>query len=246
MKSERLTARDGAALHVLTIGEGRPLLLIHGFVSSARVNWFDYGTAALLSEGGFSVIAPDLRGHGNSASDTAYPPDILRQDMADVLDHFGITDFDCCGYSLGARTAVRLALMGRRPARLVIAGMGLSGLINSLDRRDWFLEAIANRAAPRSAAEARVAQFMRTMGMDGAVAGHVLMSQVESSLEDLHSLACPSLVLSGRDDDDNGSAAELAQALPDARLALIPGNHMSAITSPAFGRSILAFLTERR
>lgn len=241
---DRLISFDGAGIGVTRIGAGRPLLLIHGFISSAQKNWIEYGTAAMLAESGFDCIMPDLRGHGRSDVTVDYPPDALRRDMIAVLDHFGITDFDCAGYSLGARTAARLALTGHKPKRLILSGMGLDGLTNSHARRDWFIDAIQHRDAPRTAGESRVAMFMRTMAMDADAAIKVLMSQVETAMAELAQLTMKTLVLAGRDDDDNGSAPALAQALPDAAYEPLPGNHMSAITSPAFGRAILAFLQQ--
>ena len=54
--------------------------------------------------------------------------------------------------------------------------------------------------------------------------------------------AMPTLVVCGDQDDDNGSAVELANALPDAEFVEIPGTHMSSVTQPALGEAIAAFL----
>jgi len=60
--------RDGAALAFREIGEGRPLVLIHGYFSTAAVNWIRYGHARTLAERGYRVVMPDLRAHGSSAA----------------------------------------------------------------------------------------------------------------------------------------------------------------------------------
>ncbi len=52
----------------------------------------------------------------------------------------------------------------------------------------------------------------------------------------------PTLVVCGSEDEDNGSAQELAAALPDARYEAVPGTHMSSVTKPPFGEAIAAFL----
>jgi pimeloyl-ACP methyl ester carboxylesterase len=52
----------------------------------------------------------------------------------------------------------------------------------------------------------------------------------------------PTLVVCGDKDDDNGSAAELANALPYADYAEIPGTHMSSVTEPSLGEAIAAFV----
>src|SRR3546814_17839890 len=56
----------------------------------------------------------------------------------------------------------------------------------------------------------------------------------------------PVLVGCGDRDRDNGSAEELVAALPDARLATVPGTHMSSVTESAMGEAIAAFLSDRR
>jgi len=53
----------------------------------------------------------------------------------------------------------------------------------------------------------------------------------------------PTLVVCGAEDDDNGSAEELAHVLPNATFREIPGTHMTSITKPEFGEAIAAFLT---
>jgi pimeloyl-ACP methyl ester carboxylesterase len=239
----KIPSFDGAQIHVTMMGDGRPLLLIHGFISNAKVNWIDYGTAKFLADAGFKLIMPDLRGHGASDYDCAYPTDVLRDDMLAVLHHFGVTDYDLVGYSLGARTAARLAMTNFAPAKLVLGGMGLSGMTGVMARRDWFIHAIEHRDAPQDAAAARVASFIKSMNMNPDAAIAVLKSQAVTTLADLRQLHMETLILSGSDDHDNGSAADLASALPYARYVEIPGNHMSCITKPDFGWAIRRFLT---
>ena len=75
-------ARDGVTLAYHEVGEGRPLVLIHGFFSTAMVNWVRYGHAAKIAARGYRVIMPDLRGHGDSGKPhdpAAYPPDVMRE-----------------------------------------------------------------------------------------------------------------------------------------------------------------------
>ena len=52
----------------------------------------------------------------------------------------------------------------------------------------------------------------------------------------------PTLVVCGSEDDDNGSASELANVLPNAEFREVPGTHMSSVTKPEFGEAIAAFL----
>src|SRR3546814_7290327 len=80
--------QDGTRLCLHIIGEGRPLVLLHGLFSSAFVNWIKFGTAAHLAKAGFQVFMLDLRAHGESAAPhdpAAYPSDILVQDARALM-----------------------------------------------------------------------------------------------------------------------------------------------------------------
>ena len=99
------------------------MLLLHGLFSDAETNWMKFGHAGDDRGGGFRVIMPDLRAHGQSAKPhdpAAYPPDILAKDDLALIAHLGLEDWDLGGYSLGARTAVRMLVRRARaaPARV--------------------------------------------------------------------------------------------------------------------------------
>ena len=82
------TASDGVKIHYVAMGQGSPVLLIHGSSGSAGVNWFGNGVAQALAKE-HHVIAVDLRGHGKSdkpRDPTAYGPAMAR-DVVELLDH---------------------------------------------------------------------------------------------------------------------------------------------------------------
>lgn len=242
----RFASFDGVEIAWRESGAGRPVVLLHGLFSDANTNWIRYGTAERIVAAGFRVIMPDFRGHGDSAKPhaaAAYPNDVLARDVAALVAHLGLTDFDLGGYSLGARTAVRCLVRGMMPRRAVLGGMGLAGLIESGRRTDWFLDIIARPDSfARGSAEWLAVQFMRTNGVDGEAVAHVLRAQEATTRDAIAALATPTLVVCGVDDRDNGSAADLVAALSDAHLVEIPGNHMSAVTKPDLGTAIAAFL----
>ncbi len=237
---------DGARIAFAELGEGRPILLLHGLFSSGEMNWVRYGAAAEIASAGYRVILPDHRAHGRSAAPhdaAAYPPDVLAMDVEALIAHLGLSDFDLGGYSLGARNAVRLLARGRRPRRAILGGMGLSGIIGSTDRANFFLKVIADPDAwAPGTAEYFTAQFMKQNRIDTAAVGHVLRAQLQTPADVLARLATPTLIVCGTDDQDNGSAADLAMVMPNASLVTIPGNHMSAVTKPDFGTAIAAWL----
>jgi pimeloyl-ACP methyl ester carboxylesterase len=61
----------------------------------------------------------------------------------------------------------------------------------------------------------------------------------------LEAFTMPTLVVCGSEDDDNGSAEELANVLPNAIFEEVPGTHMSSVTKPQLGEAIARFLSAR-
>ena len=146
VRSETFTGFGGAQLALHRLGEGRPVVLLHGLFSSAEMNWIKFGHAKLLADAGFEALMPDLRAHGASAKPhdpAGYPPDVLAHDATALVEHLGVTDYDLVGFSLGSRTSVRAELAGLTPRRLVLGGMGLGGLAGWGRRADFFLDVIA-------------------------------------------------------------------------------------------------------
>lgn len=239
-------APDRAELVWYELGEGRPVLLLHGLFSDADTNWIRFGHAADIAGRGFRVITPDLRAHGRSAKphdQSSYPPDVLAHDGLALIRHLGLTGYDLGGYSLGARTAARMVIMGAAPRRLVISGMGLRGMLETGRRAEHFARILTGlgtheRGSPEWLAEA----FLKTTKGDPEALLPLLGSFVDSTEEELCGITIPTLVLSGSEDQDNGPAGELADLLPKGRFVEVPGNHMSVVTKPEFGRAIADFL----
>lgn len=248
VEQTRIAMPDGVILSVHAAGpsDGRPLLLLHGLMSNAETNWIRFGTAETLAAAGFRCLMPDLRGHGQSDAPTdaaAYPPGILVSDVAALIEALDLVDYDLCGFSLGARTAAKLVIDGARPRRLILSGMGLRGLTGWARRRDFFLDAAARaESVKRDDPVFMTVSFMRTTGIPPEVVAHVVSSFDDLAQDRLREIVMPTLVLIGTEDDDNGSADDLVAALPDGRLATIPGTHMSCVTKPQLGEAMVAFL----
>jgi len=239
-------AGDGLELAYRELGVGRPLVLIHGYFSTASVNWVRYGHAAKLAARGYRVVMPDLRGHGDSAKphDAAfYPADILADDGFALIEHLELTDYDLGGYSLGARTTVRMLVRGATPARAIVAGMGLEGLVNTGGRGGYFRDILSNPGTFKSGSAQWLAEaFLKTVGGDPVALLHILDTFVDTPTEALARIRAATLVLIGADDDDNGSGEALAATIPQARYSVIPGNHMSAVTKPELAAAMAEFL----
>lgn len=116
---------DGVGIHYEVFGEGRPVLLLHGFPDSGRM-WHHQVTA--LSEAGFEVIVPDMRGYGGS--DKPDPVDAYRLlalagDVTAVLDHAGAERAHIVGHDWGAAvTWVMGSFLPDRVDHLVALSVG--------------------------------------------------------------------------------------------------------------------------
>lgn len=240
---------DGQKIAWREMGEGRAVVLIHGLFSNADTNWIKYGTAQKLADAGFRVIMPDLRAHGDSARPhdaTAYPPDALAKDAEALIAHLELADYDLGGYSLGARTSVRVIARGIAPAprRLILAGLGDEGVVDTGRRAGFFRRVLAGFGGFKHGDREFMAQaFLKTTGGDPKALLGVIDTFVDTPRADVARIDIPVLVVAGTDDDEVGSFEGLAAMLPDARLAEIPGNHMSAVTRREMGDAVVTFLT---
>jgi pimeloyl-ACP methyl ester carboxylesterase len=237
---------DGTRLALHRMGQGRPLILLHGLFSSAEMNWIKWGHAALLAQAGFECLMPDLRAHGQSAAPhdpAAYPDDVLARDLIALVGQLGLTDYDLCGFSLGARTSVRGVMAGASPRRLVLGGMGLEGLAGWTGRGAFFIDAIDRFDSVTHGDPAFPAvSFMKTMKVDRVAARMLLQTFTDTPPSALAALAMPTLIVNGDQDRDNGDPAALTAALPDAVQVIVPGTHMSCVTKPDLGEAIRDFL----
>jgi pimeloyl-ACP methyl ester carboxylesterase len=116
---ERLTAEpegehvlidrpDGTVLHALVAGHGPPVILVHGY--TARILEWNFVWEELQAKG-FRVIAFDQRGHGRStlgAEGIGSGP--MADDLAAVLEHFGVEDGVLVGHSMGGFVTIRAVL----------------------------------------------------------------------------------------------------------------------------------------
>ena len=239
-------ASDGVELAWREVGQGRPVILLHGLFSDAQMNWIKFGTADRVAAGGFRVIMPDHRAHGLSGKPHGveyYPKGILARDVRELVALLGLTDFELGGFSLGARTTVEAIGEGMRPRRAVLGGAGLEGLRNWKRRKNFFLEAIERfDTVQRGDPHWLSIQFMKSQGVDRIAARYLLESFEDTFMDWLKAFTMPTLVVCGSEDEDNGSASELAVALPNAEFREIPGTHMSSVTRPELGEEIARFL----
>jgi pimeloyl-ACP methyl ester carboxylesterase len=243
---------NGVEIAFLDEGAGDPVVLIHGFASSAAVNWVHPGWIATLTAAGRRAIALDLRGHG--ASTKLYEPAdyhsaTMAEDVRALLDHHGFKNADIIGYSMGARVAGYLALAHPARVRSIVFG----GLGSRLVEGEGLPGSIAGALEAPSLADVRdqvgrtFRIFAEQTGSDlHALAACIRGSRQTLTREEVESIRVPALVAVGSRDVIAGSAQELAAMLPGGEALDIPGrDHMLSVGDRVFKAGVLSFLAGR-
>jgi pimeloyl-ACP methyl ester carboxylesterase len=232
-------------------GEGKPIVLVHGFASSKEVNWVAPSWLTTLKGAGRRVIALDNRGHGQSSKlyDPAeYHTTKMAEDVRALLDHLGLPRADVMGYSMGARITAFLAL--QHPDRvhcIVLGGLGIH-LVDGVGLPESIAEALE---APSLAAvtdpQGRMFRAFadQTKSDRRALAACIRGSRQVLTREQVASIQAPALIAVGTKDPIAGSAEELAALMPNARPLPIPNrDHMLAVGDKVFKQGVLQFLAE--
>ncbi len=227
----------------------KTILLIHGFASTARVNWMMTGWAKVLMDDGYRVVALDNRGHGESSkfySPDDYGPDIFVADALQLLDYLGLKQVDVLGYSMGARITAWLAWQNpERVRRAVFGGMG-EHIFGGRGGYETIAEGL-EVDDPSTITDRGAASFRKFADMTKsdrlALAACIRPSQHKITPEIVAAIHTPVLVAVGTDDDVGGSAEKLAAMIPNAEAFAMPGlDHMKATGAPVFKARVLEFL----
>ncbi|MGI9539659.1 MAG: alpha/beta fold hydrolase [Miltoncostaeaceae bacterium] len=228
-------AADGATLAGEEIGDGPPVLLLHGLTATRR--YVVHG-ALTIPRAGYRLISYDARGHGESGRGADYSYAALLDDALAVLDDRDVERAAVVGQSMGAATAAALAIgHGERVAALGLvtpAHRGTharkidywDGLADGLDRDgiDGFLTALEPMSVPekwRGPVRTVIRQRMERHADLGAVSAAlrgVQRTTAFDSLDDLARIGAPTLVVGSRDEVD----ADHPLAIAEDYAALIP------------------------
>lgn len=246
---------DGIELAFLDEGErdAPTVLMIHGFASSARVNWIEPGWVDAITKAGYRAVAFDHRGHGQSQKirDTAaYTPKAMASDAVALLDHLKIRRAAAFGYSMGARVSAFAAL--ETPLRLpvlVFGGLGM-GLVEGVGDWDPIADALLAPSLDDVSHE-RGRMFRafadRTNSDREALAACIATSRQELTREEVARIQQPTLVGVGTRDDLAGSAKALADLLPHGEsFEILNRDHMLAVGDRTFKAAVIDFLDRNR
>jgi pimeloyl-ACP methyl ester carboxylesterase len=249
-------------------GAGEPLVLLHGLTATRR---YVLQGSRLLQREGFRVVSYDARGHGESDPGDDYEYADLAADLVSVLQSCGIERAVLIGHSMGAATAIRVAL--ERPERVeglvqitpAYAGSpyGDDAALAYWDRLaaglesdgvDGFMRAFEPPSDPRfrDAALKFTRQRLERHRDPEALARAVRVvprSEAFGGLERLAEIRAPALVVGSRDDADPthplAVAEEYARRLPHAELVVEDeGEPPLAWQGAQLSRAILAWLRQ--
>jgi pimeloyl-ACP methyl ester carboxylesterase len=245
-----VTASDGTDIAYDCMGEGDPIVLIHGFGANRLITWANTNWYQTLTRAGHKLIAIDCRGHGESEKPhdpEDYDEGRMAMDVIAVLAALEIPEVDVMGYSMGAQLAIRL--MHDAPGRVrraVLGGLGENYFRFSKEHADIIARGLLAKDPAKItdpvAKEFRI--FCEKAGDDLlAMAACIRRPRHIFSAEELHLLPQPVLVACGAEDNLTGSPEPLARAFRDGRLVIIPKrNHHSTVGDRAYKDAVVAFL----
>jgi pimeloyl-ACP methyl ester carboxylesterase len=244
---------NGFRLSFIDEGRGLPILFVHGFPLS-RAIWQPQIEA--LSKN-FRVIAPDLRGHGESeAPPGVYDMDAFADDLDALLEERKSSPVVLAGHSMGGY--ISFAFLRRFPGKvrglvLFCTRAGADSAAGRANRENLARRAeregaaaVAEQMLPKMLAAtttascpelvAHVRQIMLAASANGLAGSLRGMAARQSSLELLPKIAAPVLVIAGAGDliVPTQEAEAMAQAIPNAKLHLIANaGHLASLENPA-------------
>jgi pimeloyl-ACP methyl ester carboxylesterase len=245
---------DGVKIHYLDEGHGAPVLMIHGFGSSAEEHWVKTGMVERLARR-WRVIAYDARGHGHSDKPhdpASYGLANMRADAVGLLDHLKIARARMMGYSMGGR--ITLEVLMRDPERLsaiVLGGYGEGGQIATPGQRHRIAAALLAED-PRVIEDVLARRFRRGAERNGkdlralaACIGAEETTDAESTLDYdvLRRVAAPALIATGDKDTIAGDPRPMAGWFQDTRVVVLAGgDHVTVPADPRFHQAVEDFL----
>ena len=214
------------------------------------------------------AILPDLRGFGASAKsrETAFYSDwAMARDVIALIEHLRLDSVDVIGFSMGAGTAARVAILGPPQVKsAILAGIGdysIEGTVlefpknwpvpehlpKPLTHKIWAEEGARvlekNELTPGNLGSAHVIAA-RVTGADPKVLAAVIRGAVAEQMtaEQLNRIRVPVLVLNGKGDVANQQTSHLLNEISTASLGECEGDHHSTPYQPSFHQAVVGFL----
>lgn len=222
-----------------------PVVLLHGFTSSAQADYLATGWVEALHDFGHPVIALDLPGHGASPAITRASEATTSRVLAaiiDAVDEVASSEpFDVIGYSLGGRLAWDLPRHTDRVRKLVLGGMSPLEPFSAVDPSQ--LASALDGTPSNNPLVDMMAGMISAPGQDTASLARLIPGLASEPFQpDTRAPRVPTLLVAGDSDKMTHGIEELADLLVDGALGFVPGDHRGALDSAEFRAAALAFL----
>jgi pimeloyl-ACP methyl ester carboxylesterase len=196
-----------------------PVVLLHGFATSSDRTWWENGWLDLLIEAGRKPVAIDLLGHGRA--EKPHDPAAYADLEGYVAERLPDGPVDAVGFSLGARLLLGLAISQPSRFRRIVT-MGVGRNLFERSGRDVVAQAVQAGEAPENPAAAYFARLAAHPENDREALLACLQAPLRLlTAEELGRVTASVLVVMG-ERDFTGPADRLVEALPDARLVVLP------------------------
>ena len=234
---------DGTKIYYEIKGEGRLILLIHGFIVNSE-SWKKTELYADLLKNQYKVILLDMRGNGKSdkpQNESAYANDAEAKDIIGLMQFLKIKKYGMVGYSRGAIIAMRVALKDQHANLAVIGGMDTAFTNPNWSRRISIYHALNG---DDSTGFEGLVEYVKKTGFDRKVLAYLQKYQPSCTVKQLKSIRQPFLVIKGTEDDYNPSSKMLAKLLRKARFLELPGDHDKTVITKDFSNASIQFFKE--
>lgn len=234
---------DGTTIAYTDEGNGPVVILIHGFINT-NASWQGTEVYKQLLTQGYRVIAPDLRGNGNSDKpqlEKAYANNAEVKDLTALIDHLNIDTAIALGYSRGSIVLAKWLTIDDRISKAIIGGMGLDFSNPLWERRILFEEAFLGLSEGTKDTQGAI-RYAQSQGADIRILGWSQRYQPVTPPEELSKITIPVLVIAGDKDAANGSPKELAELFPNAELSIITGDHNTTYRKGTFAQEVIKYL----
>lgn len=239
-QSKYFNSFDDTKIAYTDEGEGKPILLIHGFLNSKK-SWDNTELKKDLLSKGYRVIVPDLRGNGDSDKphdDESYSHDAEVIDLMFLMVELKIRKYWAVGYSRGSIILSKLLTKDRRVKKAVIGGMGIDFTNRNWRRRIIFRDAFNGKVTKETQG---AIDYAKSIGVDFKSLYLQQKFQSVTSKRELQYVKAKVLVLAGDQDKDNGDPEALHNVIPKSKFKIVPGDHNSTYKTKAFSTAILSF-----
>jgi pimeloyl-ACP methyl ester carboxylesterase len=250
--TEFVTAPDGVRIAWEAVGDGPPVVLVHGFGASRVQNWRTPGWYDTLTNGGYTVLAFDCRGHGESDkphNSSAYTEQAMGNDIGLVMRAAGHERAFVMGYSMGGSLTLRFAF--EHPERvnaLIIGGVGANYFARTQEWRAAIADGLlAEDVSSLTPVQRMFRDFAHQTSKDTLpLAACMREPKPPLTREQLAAITLPALVVCGETDTVSGPAKSLAKALGNARAVTVPKrDHMLTVGDKIYKQAGLEFLMQQ-